>query len=224
MFDSVQSRQGLHVTWILGLTGGIATGKTQVANYFAALGAHLVDADIIARQVVSPGSIALQAITQRFGNDILCAGELNRAKLREKIFASPDDKIWLEGLLHPLIRASIIKELAAAPQSPYVILVAPLLFENSLHTLTSRTLVVDAPEALQLKRALARDGSHRETIEAIIAAQLPRQQRLAMADDTLDNSGSWLQCQLDIAALHQRYLQYAAHYDAIHPFNTVPDV
>lgn len=212
------------MAWILGLTGGIASGKTKVANHFALLGAHLVDADEIARAVIAPDSSALNSIVQYFGPDIIRAGELDRAQLRKKIFASPQAKAWLEGLLHPLIRATITKELNTPRSAAYVILVAPLLFENSLHTLTARTLVVDAPEDLQLRRALARDGSERATIESIIAAQMPRQQRLALADDTLDNSGSWQQTLQAIEVLHQHYIQYAAHHDAIHSIHTLPDM
>ncbi len=210
--------------WVLGLTGGIASGKTQVANHFASLGAHLVDADVIARAIVSPGSDALQEIVKHFGQGIVVNGQLDRAQLRQQIFADSSDKNWLDTLLHPLIRVAITEELQQAQTASYTILVAPLLFENSLQYLTQRTLVVDAPEALQLARASQRDGSSPETINSIIAAQMPRAQRLALADDTLDNSGPWPQTQLAIAALHQRYLQFASAYDTLHPINSLPNL
>ncbi|HEY6527159.1 MAG TPA: dephospho-CoA kinase [Cellvibrionaceae bacterium] len=210
--------------WVLGLTGGIAVGKTQVANQFAELGAHLIDADVIAREVVAPGSKALAAIAEHFGEKILVKGELDRAKLRQRIFANAADKKWLEELLHPLIRQTILQDIRAATSAPYSILIAPLLFENGLNSLTQRTLVVDASEEQQLSRSLARDGSDPAILNAIMAAQMPRQQRLAQADDQLDNSGPWPQTLQAIAILHQQYLKLAAEYASHNTLNPLPHV
>ncbi|MEY4590211.1 MAG: dephospho-CoA kinase [Pseudomonadota bacterium] len=211
------------MTWLLGLTGGLAAGKTQVANEFAELGARIIDADIIAREVVAPGSAALAAIAEHFSDAMLLDdGSLNRTALRERIFAQPADKQWLENLLHPLIRQAIINQIQKPNPAPYAILVAPLLFENGLNQLTQRTLVVDASEEQQLKRAKARDGSGLSTLKAILAAQMPRQDRLAQAHERLDNSGPWPSTQKAIALLHQQYLQQAAEYDAHNPINPLP--
>ena len=211
------------MTWVLGLTGGIASGKTQVANQFATLGASVIDADVIAREVVNPGSAALLAITEHFGEEILTPdGTLNRGELRLRIFADAAHKTWLEALLHPLIRQNILSQIHAPSPAPYRILVAPLLFENGLDQLTQRTLVVDATEEQQLHRAEARDGGNTSTLKAIIAAQMPRHERLARAHDRLDNSGPWPQTQQAIALLHQQYLQQAAEYDAHNALNPLP--
>jgi dephospho-CoA kinase len=212
------------VTWVLGLTGGIAVGKTQVANQFAQFGAYLIDADVIARNLVKPGSITLATIVEHFGEQILIKGELDRAQLRQRIFANAADKKWLEELLHPLIRQTILQEIQAPTSAPYSILIAPLLFENGLNELTQRTLVVDASQEQQLSRSLSRDGSDPTTLKAIMAAQMPRQQRLAQADDWLDNSGPWPQSQRAIAILHQQYLQLAAEYDTHNALNPLPHV
>lgn len=212
------------MSWVLGLTGGIAVGKTQVANYFAKLGAHLIDADVIARDLVAPGSPGLKAIIEHFGPHLLLEGQLDRAALRRIIFADKNAKTWLENLLHPLIRSAIETEIRKPYSASYSILVAPLLFENGLHKLSNRTLVVDASEAQQLSRSAERDGSDMATLKSIIQAQMPRSERLALADDCLDNSGPWAQTQQTIALLHQRYLTLANEYDAHDPIDPLPQL
>lgn len=192
---------------IIGLTGGIGSGKSTVARAFGELGAGWVDADDIAREVVMPGEPALAAITQRFGQQILDAdGGLNRAALRQIVFSNPEQRRWLESETHPRIRERLqlrLKELAL--NSPYVLLVSPLLFESGQDALAQRTLVVDVPEALQLSRTLARDGVSEAQVRAILAAQLSRQERLSRAHDVIDNSGSLEYLQHQVVTLHRRY-------------------
>ena len=195
--------------WILGLTGGIGSGKSAASDYFAKLGIVVVDADIVAREVVEPGQSAWQAIREHFGPQALQVdGSLNRAWLRQKVFAEPAERQWLEQQTHPRIRASIIQQLQQA-QSPYAILSSPLLFESGQAKLTARTLVIDVPEALQLQRASARDGNDAEQIRRIMAAQLSRAERCKQADDIVDNSGTLEQLYAQLQGLHERYLDYA---------------
>lgn len=193
--------------WILGLTGGIGSGKSAAAERFAELGVHVVDADQVARSVVEPGSAALAQIVHRFGVPILASsGELNRAALRERIFTSVEDRHWLERLLHPLIRQEIWASLSRA-ESPYAVLVSPLLVESRQHEQVDRVLVVDVPEDLQLQRVLARDQVSEDQVRAILAAQARREDRLRHANDVLvnDRDLSWLRQEVD--RLHDRYLQ-----------------
>lgn len=193
--------------WILGLTGGIGSGKSAAAERFAELGVHVVDADHVARSVVEPGSAALAQIVDRFGVPILASsGELNRAALRERIFTSVEDRHWLERLLHPLIRQEIWASLSRA-ESPYAVLVSPLLVESRQHEQVDRVLVVDVPEDLQLQRVLARDQVSENQVRAILAAQARRDDRLRHANDVLvnDRDLSWLRQEVD--RLHDRYLQ-----------------
>lgn len=193
--------------WILGLTGGIGSGKSAAAERFAELGVHVVDADQVARSVVEPGSAALAQIVDRFGVPILASsGELNRAALRERIFTSVEDRHWLERLLHPLIRQEIWASLSRA-ESPYAVLVSPLLVESRQHEQVDRVLVVDVPEDLQLQRVLARDQVSEDQVRAILAAQAQRDDRLRHANDVLvnDRDLSWLRQEVD--RLHDRYLQ-----------------
>lgn len=171
----------------IGLTGGIGSGKTTVTNMFIALGIDVVDADIIAREVVAPGSHALNCIVDHFGADFKNQnGTLNRSLLRTKIFSNEDDKRWLNSLLHPLIRQTIISTLEACT-SPYCLLVAPLLFENSLEKLVEQVIVVDVPTDVQLSRTLKRDTSSAVEIQSIIDSQISRELRLAKADYIIDN-------------------------------------
>lgn len=196
-------------SYIVGLTGGIGCGKTTVMHYFEGFGIQAVDADIVAREVVAPGTACLDAITQYFGADILLTdGSLNRSALRERIFSCAGDKSWLEQLLHPAIRAALLQQLAALT-SPYALLVAPLLLENQLDRYVDRVLVIDLPEALQLQRAMARDNASGQQIKSIMAAQLTRQQRLDKADDVINNDGSLIQLQEQVAQLHSFYLAQA---------------
>ena len=196
--------------YIVGLTGGIGCGKTTVSNLFHAFGVPVIDADIVARQVVAPGSPCLSTITEHFGPDILLEnGELNRSLLRQKVFSNTEDKTWLDNLLHPAIRQRILTELAGV-QSAYAILVAPLLLENGLEQYVQRVLVIDVPESVQVKRTLTRDNTSEQQVKAIMAAQLPRQERLNRADDIITNDSSVAELAPKVAALHQQYLQLAA--------------
>ncbi|MFA5495977.1 MAG: dephospho-CoA kinase [Porticoccaceae bacterium] len=196
--------------FIVGLTGGIGCGKSVVAERFQHLGITVVNADIASRKVVEPGMPALSAIARHFGGDILLAdGNLDRAALRARIFADPAAKLWLEQLLHPLIGEWIQRQLAVA-SGPYVILESPLLLETSQHRRVDRVLVVDVAEATQIARASARDSTSEEQINAIMASQLSRLKRLAMADDIIDNSGSLESLDAQVAQLHRHYLELAA--------------
>ena len=195
--------------FILGLTGGIGSGKSAASKYFRDQGITVVDADVVAREVVEPGQPALIAIKERYGaNALLDDGTLNRAWLRAKVFAEPDERKWLESQTHPRIRDSIIVQLSAAT-SPYAILESPLLFESGQSELVARTLVIDVPEEIQVERASSRDRSVEEQIRRIIAAQLPRAERLQRADDAVDNSGNLEALYSQLEPLHQSYLQLA---------------
>ena len=197
--------------YVVAITGGIGSGKTTVANQFAALGIEVVDADLIAREVVAPGTPALAAITSHFGPEILTEqGLLDRRVLRERIFSDPAAKSWLNALLHPIIRSEMLRQCAAA-NSPYCLLVVPLLVENRLTELADRVLVIDVDEATQIERTCRRDGVSREQAQAILASQASRSERLAMADDVLDNqSGTTETIRERILALHETYLAFAS--------------
>ncbi|MNX27038.1 Dephospho-CoA kinase [compost metagenome] len=197
--------------YVVAITGGIGSGKTTVANQFAALGIEVVDADLIAREVVEPGTPALTAIASHFGPGILDEqGRLDRRALRERIFSDPAAKSWLNALLHPIIRSEMLRQCAAA-NSPYCLLVVPLLVENRLTELADRVLVIDVDEATQIERTCRRDGVSREQAQAILASQASRSERLAMADDVLDNqSGTTETIRERILALHETYLAFAS--------------
>ena len=189
---------------VIGLTGGIATGKSTVSNYFQKLGITIVDADAIAKQVVAPDSSSLKKIKAYFGSQIvLDNGELNRAELRKIIFSNESEMLWLNNLLHPVIRQEILEQLNAANGS-YVILDAPLLFENNLDKLCEKTLLVDIPEELQIMRGSERDGVNKEQIKQIIAAQIPRSIKLTKADYVIDNTLSLENTYAQITAIHQK--------------------
>lgn len=193
--------------FILGLTGGIGSGKSAASDYFAKQGVVIVDSDQVARDVVQPGQPAWQAILDRYGNDVLLEDQsLNRAWLRKKVFAEPEERVWLESQTHPRIREATIKQLQEAT-SAYVILASPLLFESKQSALVTRTLVIDVPEDIQLIRASSRDKNEAEQIRKIMAAQISRQERLKHADDIVDNSGSLEALYAKLAPLHQRYLE-----------------
>ena len=197
--------------YVVAITGGIGSGKTTVANQFAALGIEVVDADLIAREVVAPGTPALAAITSHFGPEMLTEqGLLDRRVLRERIFSDPAAKSWLNALLHPIIRSEMLRQCAAV-SSPYCLLVVPLLVENRLTELADRVLVIDVDEATQIERTCHRDGVSREQAQAILASQASRSERLAMADDVLDNqSGTTETIRARILALHETYLAFAS--------------
>ncbi len=200
--------------FIVGLTGGIGSGKSTVAQHFIKLGITCIDADLTAREVVQPGEPALNAISQYFGEAILLAdGSLDRRKLREKIFANPSARAWLNELLHPLIRQRMLQQCQQA-NSPYCILMVPLLFENNLQSLVQRTLVIDVDEATQIRRTMQRDKTTEAQVKAIIDTQCSRQQRLAFADDVIVNTDEVTpaQRQKAINKLHQTYLSLATQY------------
>jgi dephospho-CoA kinase len=194
---------------IVGLTGGIGSGKSEVSARFEQLGITVVDADIIARQVVEPGSSALEQIAKHFGTAILTKdGVLDRKKLRSIIFEKPSEKSWLENLLHPIIRAETVAQLNRS-QSPYTILSSPLLLETNQHELVDRILVVDADERLQVSRASARDSMSPENIQKIMQSQLSRTARCAKANDIIHNHGDLRELQDQVGSLHARYLHLA---------------
>ncbi|GJC05037.1 dephospho-CoA kinase [Aeromonas hydrophila] len=197
--------------YVVAITGGIGSGKTTVANQFAELGIEVVDADVIAREVVEPGTPALAAIAAHFGSEVITPdGQLDRRRLRERVFTDPQAKGWLNALLHPLIRTEMQRQCAAA-RSPYCLLVVPLLVENRLTALANRVLVIDVDEATQLERTCRRDGVSREQAQAILAAQASRAERLAAADDVLDNqNGTPEAIKSRILALHETYLAFAS--------------
>ena len=195
---------------VIGLTGGIGSGKTTVANLFAKLGVTLVDADVIAREVVAIGSEALRQIVAKFGADALLSdGKLNRAWLRSRVVADESAKQWLNALMHPLIRTEIQRQLNTA-QSAYVLLVAPLLIENGLTALTSQVLVVNVSPATQIRRTCARDQVSINQVEAILAAQCSQSQRLAHADQVIDNDSDGIDLSEQVAELHAFYLHLAS--------------
>jgi dephospho-CoA kinase len=200
--------------YTVALTGGIGSGKSTVADAFASLGINVIDADIIARQVVEPGAPALQAIVSRFGADMsLANGSLNRRQLRERIFTHAAEKSWLNALLHPLIQQETQRQMQQAT-SPYVLWVVPLLVENQLWQKADRVLVVDVSEETQLKRTMYRDNVSEAHAKQILAAQVTREQRLAVADDVIDNNGAPDAIALDVARLHARYLKLAQQADS----------
>ncbi|HBP41076.1 MAG: dephospho-CoA kinase [Vreelandella alkaliphila] len=192
---------------IIGLTGGIGSGKSTVARAFGELGIGWVDADDVAREVVAVGEPALAAIAEHFGTDVLNSdGTLNRSALRSIIFEDPAQRQWLESVTHPQVRERLLLHLdRLQAQSPYVLLVSPLLFESGQDKLVNRTLVIDVPESLQLARTLARDGVSESQVRAILAAQLPREERLAKGNDVIDNSGDHANMTRQVIQLDRRY-------------------
>lgn len=197
----------------IGLTGGIGSGKSTVADYFAELGVPVIDADKIARELVEPGQPALAAIVKIFGRGMLDSnGRLDRARLRALVFDDIDRRKQLEAILHPLIRAGMRARAAALDASgvPYCILCIPLLLETGQTDLADRILVVDVPETLQYQRVRARDGLPDAQIAAIIAAQAGREQRLAAADDVIVNEGDLADVRRRVMEMHRRYLALAA--------------
>jgi dephospho-CoA kinase len=192
------------------LTGGIASGKTTVANLFAELGVPLIDTDVIARQVVEPGHPALTEVVQAFGPGVLDAeGRLDRRRMRERIFSDPAAKQRLEAILHPAIRVEMEHQSRAAG-GPYQVLVIPLLTEGRRRDHVDRVLLVDVPEELQVQRLMMRDGVTHPQAEASLSAQATRAERLALADDVVRNTGRVDELRESVAQLHQKYLALAA--------------
>jgi dephospho-CoA kinase len=196
---------------VIGLTGGIGSGKSAVADAFAALGVEVTDTDRIAHELAAPGAAGHALLQEAFGPEFFRAnGTLDRAKLRERVFADPAARARLEAILHPLIRAAARQEVAAW-RGPYGLLVVPLLLERGRqHELVQRVLVVDCPEQTQIARVMARSGLSEETVRAIMATQLTRERRLAGADDVIDNGGPREAIAPRVAALDQRYRALAA--------------
>lgn len=196
--------------FVVGVSGGIGSGKTTVTDMFKGLGIDVIDADVIAREVVEPGSPAVQKIVDKFGGDIIEQnGHLNRTKLREIIFSQPELKIWLNALLHPLIREQMAVQTQQA-KSPYCILSVPLLVENNLNNSVDRVLIVDVSEQTQLDRTLKRDQVDQQQIQAIMNSQASRAQRLAVADDVIDNNGEQKELIEQVHKLHANYLEIAS--------------
>lgn len=197
------------MTFILGLTGGIGSGKSAASQWFEAQNIVVVDADIVAREVVEVGQPALVQIQHAFGDWVILEnGALNRSALREHIFEDPSARQTLEQITHPAIRTAIIEQLAAA-QSPYVILVSPLLFETNQHELTNHTLLIDATDELQIQRASSRDGQSVEQIQKIIQVQMPREQKIQHANDVVLNDGHLEHLYAQLRPLHLKYLAQA---------------
>lgn len=194
---------------IVGLTGGIGSGKSEASKRFAKRGVVVVDADIVAREVVAYGQNGLAQIAAHFGADILdVTGNLNRSKLREIIFSNPSEKQWLESLLHPIINTEIRRQLANST-SIYSILASPLLLETQQFQLVDRILVIDTSEQHQLERASQRDKNNEAQIKAIMQTQLSRQERCARATDIIQNHGSIDELDVQTEKLHQLYLELA---------------
>lgn len=196
--------------YIIGLTGGIGSGKTTVGNCFSQLGINVINADIAARKVVEKGSPALIQIVEFFGQQSLLEnGTLNRAFLREEIFNDTNKRQWVEALLHPLIQIWI-KQALKNSSSAYTILESPLLLETDQHRLADRILVVDVPKELQIQRSGQRDSNNKQQIQAIMDTQLSREERLKQADDIIDNSEPLEGLPSKVEALHQTYLKLAS--------------
>ena len=197
-------------TFRVGLTGGIASGKSTAAKFFGALGVPILDSDQVARDVVEPGQPPLERLVERFGRKILTAdGHLDRPALRDIVFSDPKARADLEALTHPAIGAAMEARSAAAG-GPYQILVIPLLVEKNLASHVDRVLVVDCDEELQTRRLRDRDGSTPEQVLAILKAQAPRAARLKAADDVIHNDSDMSAVRDQVAALHARYLELAA--------------
>ena len=195
--------------YIVGLTGGIGSGKTTIASFFLKNNVTVINADQLARKVVEPGTFALSEIEKQFGDEILTESNgLNRSLLREIIFKDDDKRVWLENLLHPLIEDEINRSVELA-LSQYAILESPLLLETSQHKLVNRILVIDVSPEIQLKRTLLRDGGSEATVKAIMASQLTRRERLKLADDIISNEQDLQSVQTELEVLHQNYLNLA---------------
>lgn len=199
------------MTFLVGLTGGIGSGKSAVSSLFESLGAAVVDTDVIAHELTAPGGAAIESIRNAFGDEVIDArGALDRAAMRRKVFADASAKARLEAILHPMIRAEADRRSAAA-RAPYVVLVVPLLVESGgYRSRVRRVAVVDCPEEVQVARVMTRSGLSAEEARAIMSAQASREQRRAVADDVIDNGGDLAALRPQVEALHRRYLEMAA--------------
>ncbi len=195
--------------YVVGVTGGIGSGKTAATDRFAELGITIVDADLASRVIVEPGRPALAAIAEHFGSHLIQEdGTLNRRALREIVFNDPKQRQWLEQLTHPLIGEEIMRQINNST-SIYTILASPLLLESSQWQLANRILVIDAPESIQIQRTMNRDDTTEAGVRAIMAAQLPREKRLEKADDIICNDGSLADLQAKVDQLHSLYTELA---------------
>jgi dephospho-CoA kinase len=202
---------------VIGVTGGIGSGKTTVANLFSSLGVPVIDADELARQVVAPGQPAYEEILQHFGTTILGkSGELDRRRLRERIFSDSAKRDRLEAIVHPRVYAQM-KHLLDCLETPYAIVVVPLLIESGARELVDRVLVVDSPEELQIERTHRRDGTTRAAVKKILAAQLDRSARLSAADDIIENDASLEALAKVVSRLHRQFLSEAEHIASEQP-------
>jgi dephospho-CoA kinase len=196
---------------VIGLTGGIGSGKSAASRCFARRGVPVVDADVVAREVVAPGEPALAQIVATFGDDVLAAdGGLDRARLRERVFADAPARRRLEAILHPVIRARMRARLAALPpETPYAVLVIPLLLETGQRDLVDRVVVVEADEAIRIARVTGRDGVPEDQVRRVVAAQCTAAERASAADDVIANEGTESELDAKVAALHEKYLALA---------------
>jgi dephospho-CoA kinase len=195
----------------VGLTGGVACGKTAVADIFASLGAGVVDTDVIAREVVAPGTAALAEIAAEFGSEVIDdSGHLDRATMRRLVFADAALRTTLERILHPRIRERTLARIERL-QAPYALVVVPLLFETGFHELVDRSVVVDCPLDTQLERLRGRDDVDEQTAQGMLAAQLDRRSRVSRGDDVIDNGGDLATTRAQVEELHRRYLQLAGN-------------
>ena len=192
---------------IIGLTGGIGSGKSVASDKFASLGITVVDADVASRTVVEPGMPALQEIESHFGLEIISEdGQLDRAKLREVIASDAEERKWLESVLHPRIGEQIAKEISEST-SPYTLFVAPLLLETNSQEMCARVVVVDVPNNVQVERTARRDKVPTDQVEQIVSTQMGREKRLEKADDVLLNTGTIEELEKKVEQLHEKYLQ-----------------
>ncbi|MCO6551473.1 MAG: dephospho-CoA kinase [Gilliamella sp.] len=193
--------------YVVALSGGIASGKSTIADLFGRLGVPIIDADIIARQVVQIGSYAFNQIVKHFSQEILLTnGELDRSQLREIIFNNDHERLWLNDLLHPIIKQETQKQIAMQKSTTYLIWVVPLLIENNLHTLADRVLIIDTPVSLQLARLVKRDNISESLAEKMILSQVSLKKRLSYADDIIVNDGNLSSLTTQVNLLHQQYL------------------
>jgi dephospho-CoA kinase len=202
---------------VIGITGGIGSGKTTVADLFSSLGVPVIDADELARQVVIPGQPAYEEIVQLFGPKVVSeSGELDRRQLRERVFSNPENRVQLEKIVHPRVYAQMNRQLDRLDVA-YAIVVVPLLIESGGRDLVNRVLVIDSPENLQIDRTTRRDGTTSAAVEKILSAQMDRSSRLSAADDVIENDASEDALEEAVRELHQKYLTEAARIASEQP-------
>ncbi|MDH3635293.1 MAG: dephospho-CoA kinase [Gammaproteobacteria bacterium] len=195
----------------VGLTGGIASGKTRISNLFAELGVPVIDTDVISRKLLEPGELAYQQVCSHFGSDILDADErIDRTRLRKIVFTAADEKSWLETMLHPLIYQRSHEAVLEHSRASYVLVVIPLLFETNFQSLVDRILVVDCPPEVQIERLVKRDNIDEDLARKMISQQLGNSARLARAHDVIDNRSNDSDLRSQVESLHQAYLEQSA--------------